>query len=323
MPPRRAVFILNPAARGAPSPERLGAAIERSGGARLEATIWTTEQPAHATALAREAEAAGADIIFACGGDGTINEVLNGLSDPRTQVGLVPAGTANVWAKEAGVPRDPVGAIAAQLNARPVPIDLGRAGERRFLLMASLGLDAATAASVSPRLKRLTGGLAYVVAGARTGALYRGHRLAVGFDDGPSCELAANMVVIGNTRLYGGVVEIAAQASAVDGQLDCIVFRGAGPLPALRSLSLTLLRRHLRSGAVLFRRAREIRVEPLDARHPLLQVDGDVARPSGALREDLPARFTVEPRAVTMLVPKADRPVFQPPRLRWGGAALP
>ena len=316
MPPRRAVFILNPAARGAPSPERLGAAIERAAGARLEAAIRTTERPAHATALAREAEAAGAEIIFACGGDGTINEVLNGLSDPDTQVGLVPGGTANVWAKEAGVPRDPAGAIRAQLDARPVRIDLGRAGERRFLLMASLGLDAATAAAVSPRLKRCTGALAYVLTAVRTGALYRGHRLAIGFDGGPLRDLAANMVVIGNTRLYGGVVEITAQASAIDGRLDCVVFRGAGPLPALRGLSLALLRRHLRSSAMLFRRAREIRVEPLDARHPLLQVDGDVVSPAGALREELPARFTVEPRAVTMLVPKAERPVFQPPPLR-------
>ena len=174
--------------------------------------------------------------------------------------------------------------------------------------MAGLGLDAATAAAVPPRLKRLTGRAAYIAAGAWVGARYRGHRVALRFDEAPPRALTANMIVIGNTRLYGGAAEIAAEASAVDGQLDCVIFRGGGLLPAARGLSLTLLRRHLRSGAVLFERARNIRIEPLDDSPPPLQLDGDVVGTAGGF----PTHFTVEPLAVTMLVPKADRPVFQP-----------
>ena len=315
MQPRRALFILNPVARRAPSPERLRAAIASAAGPALAAEIWTTQHPAHATQLARDAEAAGVDLIFACGGDGTINEVLNGLRRPQTQVGVVPAGTADVWAAEAGIPRPPAQAIRAQLDAQPLRLDLGRAGERRFLLMAGLGLDAAAASTVSPRLKRLTGRAAYIAAGAWVGARYRGHRLSLRFDDAPPRNLTANMIVIANTRLYGSAAEIASQASAVDGALDCIVFRGGGPIPAARGLTLTLLRRHLRSGAVLFARARRVTVEPLDDRPPPLQLDGDVLDPACGL----PTEFTIEPLAVTMLVPKADRPVFQsPPPLRLG-----
>ena len=307
MTARPAVFILNPVARRAPSLERLRAAIDRAAGHALQPEIRITERPAHAIELAREAEAGGAGLIFACGGDGTINEVLNGLRNPSTQVGVIPAGTADVWAAEAGIPDGFVRAIRAQLGAQPLRLDVGRAGERRFLLMAGLGLDAAAAAAVSPRLKRLTGRAAYIAAGARVGALYHGHRFALRLDDGPPRELRANMIVIGNTRLYGSAVEIASEASAVDGELDCVIFRGGGPIPALRGLSLMLLRRHLRSGAVLFERARSIRIEPLDDRPPLLQVDGDVVDTVGGF----PSEFSVEPLAVTMLVPNADRPVFQ------------
>ena len=303
MPMRRAVFIVNPAARTLPSRDVLVAAIEAARRDHsIAPEIRETDGPLHATQIAAEAENAGAELIVACGGDGTLNEVLNGVRRPDLPIGVIPGGTANVWAKEAGIPRRADRALRAQLSGTPVRVDLGRAAERRFLLMAGLGLDAATVAAVRPGLKRCTGPLAYAWTGLRVGGRYPGFQAAVRFDDDPAVDVEATMIVLGNTRNYGGVATITAEASAVDGQLDCVVFRGRGLPGTLRMLALVLLRRHLRSRHVLYRRARRIVIE---GAAPPMQLDGD-AVPQAA------TAFSVEPAAVTMLVPWADRPVFQP-----------
>ena len=302
---RRAVFILNPAARRLPSPKRLAADVESvCRELRLDPAFHVTDAPGHATQLAAEAEAAGADLIFACGGDGTLNEVLNGVSRRDLAIGVIPGGTVDVWAREAGVPRPPRAALRAQVGGSAIALDVGRAGARRFLLMASLGLDAAAVAAVRPRLKRRLGSLAYGLAGLEVGLRAPRYRVRLQFDDGPPEDVEALMLLFGNTRLYGGFARIAAEASAVDGMLDCVIFRGHGLPRLLSMLPVVLSRRHLRSRHVLFRRARSVTVQgdPLP-----LQIDGDAVGRSES-------RFTVEPRAARLLVPRPQRPLFQDPR---------
>ena len=327
---RRVLFIANPSARRLADRDTLHRAIrDATAGAGLDLdTVWT-QAAGDGVRLARAAAADGIDDVFACGGDGTLNEVLNGLAGfaaaDAPRVGQVPAGTANVWAREAGIPRrDLAAAIRAQLDvpshaapnhAAPnqdgiVPIDLGCVGERRFLLMASFGFDAAAVAAVNPALKKRAGPPAYVLSGLKTGWRYPGFDIDLSLDDDPPLRLHASLLVAGNTRSYGGHAEFTAQASAIDGQLDIVAFRGHGVWPALRILPGLLRRRHLDSPHVLFRRARRIRLQPVPGGLlPDLQLDGEI----GLAPSDAPLDLHVQPGAVRMLVPRPDAPLFRPP----------
>jgi YegS/Rv2252/BmrU family lipid kinase len=305
--PQRVSFIINPAAGRLPRRSKLDAAIRAACDEHhLTPHIVETEAPGHATTLAHDLEATGdCDTIIVCGGDGTLNELINGLDTNRIRVGQVRGGTANVWAKEAGIPRDPLRALRAQFTAPAIPLDVGRAGDRRFLLMAGYGLDAAAVAAVRPRLKRRLGGLAYVIAGIQAGLRDNGFRVALQFDDDPAIEIHAGLLIIGNTRLYGGLAQLTPNASAVDGLLDCVAFLGHGPLATLRIAPSVFLRRHLRSRRVLYRRARHIQITPIGGQPmPHTQVDGD-------LELTRPGTLRVEPAALSMLVPRAHRPVFR------------
>jgi diacylglycerol kinase (ATP) len=302
---QRAVFIANPAARRLPRRGDLERSTRVAASAHgLEAKIIWTDAPGHATELAREAEQTGANLVFACGGDGTLNEVLNGICGDEIVVGQVPGGTVNVWAREAGIPISPEAAIRAQLEAGDLRIDLGRAGSRRFLLMASAGFDARAVATVSQRLKRRAGPLAYLIAATRTVWRDPGFRLDLTLDDQPPLRVDAGMMVIGNTRNYGGRGSVTLEASAVDGRLDIVAFLGHGAVATARMLPGVVLGRHLQSGRVLYRRASRIVVRPaLGEDLPAMQVDGDTAETA--------TDIYVEPAAVRMLVPRPERPLFR------------
>jgi diacylglycerol kinase family enzyme len=133
----RALLIVNPFASGV-TEEGL-AAVERELGRRLELKVVLTERPEHATELARDG--ADADAVYVFGGDGLLNEVLNGLTAP-VPVGVLPGGRTNVVARTLGVPLDPAAAAHALLSAAPRRITLGRANGRRFAFAAGIGFDA-------------------------------------------------------------------------------------------------------------------------------------------------------------------------------------
>jgi diacylglycerol kinase family enzyme len=134
---KRTALIVNPFASGV-TEERL-AAVERELRPDVELTVTLTEWPKHATELARGAAAA--DRIYVFGGDGLVNEVLNGL-DESAVVGVLPGGHTNVVARALGVPLDPAAAAAALLSAPARRISLGRANGRRFAFAAGIGFDA-------------------------------------------------------------------------------------------------------------------------------------------------------------------------------------
>src|SRR5207247_1264597 len=103
--------------------------------------IQPTLEPGDGTRIAREAAAQGYDVVVAAGGDGTVNEVVNGLAGTETALAALPIGTVNVWVRELGLPLHPRAAAEALLGAQVRAIDLGRAGDRYFLLMAGVGFD--------------------------------------------------------------------------------------------------------------------------------------------------------------------------------------
>jgi len=271
--------------------------------ARWHVEAVETAAPGHATELARAAAAAAADVLLVNGGDGTINEAVNGLAGTATALAVLPGGTANVWAKEARIPRDPVKAMRAAVGGERRRIDLGRANGRCFLLMCGVGLDGEVVQRVNPRLKRRLGALAYLVAGLlpalRTPAWDVRLRL-----DGETVETPLYWMVIGNTRSYGGFRDVTLRALADDGMLDVALMRRGGLLHLVADGARLLVRRHDRSPNVRYLRARRIELETAFI---AMQVDGEPFGDSPLIAEALPG-------ALNVLVPRGLRsPLFGSP----------
>lgn len=254
-----------------------------------------TERAGHATVLAREAADLGMEMVVAAGGDGTINDVIQGLVGTTTALGVLPMGTVNVWAREVGIPVHTLLAREVLLQGTRRRVDLGKAGDRYFLLMAGIGFDAEVAAHAerSP-LKRV--GLKVVDYGATTlrlGVTRRPTRVTLRAN-GRTKDANVLMILIGNTRLYAGAFSFAKRAMADDGLLDLVIM-GDGNIPFRMSVFTRALWRRASLGPyVRYSRFREIELHsqtPLD-----VQVDGE---PIGKL----PMRFSVAPRAITVIVP--------------------
>ncbi len=300
----RALFIVNPAARRAPPLARLEEAASRLRAAGWETSLQVTEAKGHATELARKAAGDAWDAAVACGGDGTVNEVVNGIAGTATALAVVPGGTANVWAKEVRLPRDPLKAAEVILSAKRRRVDLGLAlGEpeggsdtikRYFLLMAGIGLDGHVLSAVPEEMKRRLGAVTYVVGGLREALRYPSQPVSVRLDN-EEMRLDLSWMLVGNTRSYGGVVNVTHDALADDGLLDVCAIEGHGWRRVI-ACGLRILAQGL-DGApgVVWRRVRSVELPPAPS-FPV-QVDGDYLGRT-------PMRFTVEPQALTVLVPR-------------------
>jgi YegS/Rv2252/BmrU family lipid kinase len=299
---RETLIIVNPAAHNVPSRKRLDEAERwlRSQGWQVE---WRqTEGPRQATELAAAAAARGLPLLFVCGGDGTLNEAANGLAGSETALAPIRAGTVNIWAKELGFPRKPAQAVKAAVEGDRRRIDLGRAGERYFLLMAGYGLDGAIARRVHLGLKSRLGAATYAIAAVREALRYRSSPVTLRFD-GEERDAEVLMLVAGNTRNYAGLAEVTREARADDGLLDVCLYEGKGTRDIVLHVLRTLLRCHLRSKKVTYRKVKRLefaRGEPLPA-----QLDGDAF-------EQSPAVVEVAAGALWVAVPKGvSSPLFR------------
>lgn len=296
--PKRARMIANPVARTLPSRDRLATAPAwlRLHGWKVDSFV--SRDSAHTTELAREAAAEGYDAVIAAGGDGTINEVVNGLAGSKTALAVIPGGTGNVWTREMGTPWHP-GSVAASLErGRRVRIDLGLAGERYFVLMASLGIDSAVVAMVTSGSKARLGRAAYISRGLREALRYRGVVAEI-TADGETWHMPLFLALLGNTRSYGGLISISRNASATDGVLDLVVYRAGGFGRFATDFLRTATGRHLGLGGARFKRVREAHVTT----NPPVPVQAD-----GEIIGLTPMRFTVVPRALDVIVPESARP---------------
>ena len=289
----RAAIVFNPAARNAPSREALLAAVRMLLPLGWQVELLTTTAPGDGTRLAREAAAAGASVVFACGGDGTINEVVNGLVGGEAALGVIRGGMGDVFAKEVGMPRRPAAALRLLVEGDRRRFDLGVAGGRYFLAMCGVGFDASVVASVPADAKRRLGSTSYALWGGREALRYRNRNVALRLD-GARSEVDLFWLLLGNTRSYGGVVDIAARARVDDGLLDAYVFEGSGlAWLAATALRIALWRQEGGRG-VSYRRVSELTIET-----PGLGVQAD-GQPFG----ETPMRFTVAPAALSVLLPR-------------------
>ena len=249
--------------------------------------------------------------MIAAGGDGTLNETLNGLVGSGTALAPLPIGTVNVWARELALPRD-IRALAELLPSLPrYRVDVGRAGTRWFLLMAGIGFDAAVVAGLQAHDKRRLGMLAYAMRAFAIARQYRGVRVRMVLD-GRVIRRWALMIVLGNTPLYGGVMQLTEHARFGDGVLDVCIIRGSSIIDLARAAGAALLlRRASIDPRMEHLRARDITIE---TRKPLpVQVDGD-------LLGQTPMQFTVADRALTVLMPPARATALFVPPTPTGGS---
>jgi diacylglycerol kinase (ATP) len=269
---RRALIILNPAAgRSRSSGRRLGGvvrALERRGCAVVLRRAGT--ESGDVERLAREAEAE-FDIFVAAGGDGTLNAVVNGMAAAPRAVALLPFGTANLLAREIGLPSDAerLAEIIASTPSRPIwP---GRVGDRLFLTMASSGFDAAIVAAVNPRLKRHTGRLAFAWAILAGLWRYRACELCVRVD---GIDHRAATMIAAKGRFYAGPYTIAPLADLAEPMLDLVLFQRSGRLAVLGYLAALLLGSLPRRRDITFLRSRAACVSAAEA--VPVQADGEI-----------------------------------------------
>ncbi|MFN3233085.1 MAG: diacylglycerol/lipid kinase family protein [Alphaproteobacteria bacterium] len=272
---RRALIIYNPVA-GRRRRTFFRKTVKHLRKAGLDITLLETTGPGDATDLARSASTAGGparpDMIIAAGGDGTINEVANGLIGSDVPLGIIPMGTANVLARDIGL-RQRSGLVAKTLaRGFKRPIHLGRADTKRFVMMAGLGFDAQVVANINVNLKYKFGRLAYALAGMRE--LLFGPRKA--FDvtiDGSTYRSA--WVVIAKGRHFGGSFIVARNARLDDPALVACILPGTRRIDLARYLIAIGMGRIDKQPDVTFLRTQFIEIaENSDVS---IEIDGDHA----------------------------------------------
>jgi diacylglycerol kinase (ATP) len=261
---------------------------------------YETVGPKTAGEIARECIAGGADLIVAAGGDGTINEVVEGMTGSQVPLAILPAGTANVLANEIGlggrmeqaaeklpqcvVRRVPVGRLTMEGSAKP----------HQFLMMAGAGLDAHIVFHLDPVLKAKFGKLAYWAGGGKQ-FLRRLEEFEVEVN---GQKHLSSFALISKVRNYGGDFEIASQVRLEDEEFEVVLFEGPNPWRYLIYLAGVAIKQAARLPGVRVYRANEITMRPLMGDDVHLQVDGEYAG-------RLPAHVTVVRDSLSLLVPPA------------------
>ncbi len=271
---------------------------------------WTTdvvlkESKGQTMELAARAAEAGYDFVIAYGGDGTVNHVINGVlafaGKRPAAVGVIPGGTANVWAAEVGIPTDPVRAAQTLVESDVRTVDVGHVGvesltlaadssdvdrhaasaggaRRHFLLMAGLGADASLMGAASTELKHKLGVAAVVLAAAKMLPSIATYPVSIRADDSdaPLWEGRALQLVVGNTRLYGKIAKMTPDALLDSGALDLSIITARSKWSALMQVLTLLLRGGPKHSQSVTTRAAHLRISaPANVD---LQLDGSAVR---------------------------------------------
>jgi YegS/Rv2252/BmrU family lipid kinase len=288
------LIILNPAADSKRA-QRKRARVEALA---RNCVVCSTGRTGDAELMARRGVQEGFEKIVAAGGDGTINEVINGICPsglgPETNVtlGLLPIGTMNVFATELGLPVNDLELCWNIIQSNSTrAIDLPKANQKCFAQLAGVGLDAQVVKETSAQLKKNFGPLSYLISAAQITAR-KPPRLLIESDDASVKE--GSFVLIGNGRLYGGPFPFFKHAVIDDGKLDVIVFKSLGYLEIIKYLQ-----------DVVF--SSDIRVPEIEYfQTPRLRVDSDQLVPvevDGELVGNCPVEFTLQERSLRVLAP--------------------
>jgi diacylglycerol kinase (ATP) len=280
---RSALVIANPNAGFGPAGLRAETAVRSLASLGLRAELYRTQGPRDAQRAAHEA-AAGFDLVIAAGGDGTVNEVANGLAGTRAAMGVVPLGTMNILARELGMPLDVAGACAWIVRARPSPVSLGWRGTRAFLIVAGFGFDAFCLEDALERA-RLRGRKVAIRDYVGTALLRAGRYPFPAVEatfDGETVRCAFGFAA--NLARYGGNLRIAREALLEEPLLDLVLFESGRLQDRVRYFLSVLVGRQRTARGVVYRKVKEVSLRAVEegARVPC-ELDGETSEPLPAV----------------------------------------
>ncbi len=282
----RVCIIINPAARGAK------ARLQRLEKIARDAVIKTTIGPGDAEAQAERAVDQGYETIVAAGGDGTINEVVNGIGTAPVNLGILPMGTVNVFAMEHGIPFNLDAAWKVVRGRKIRPIDLASANGHFFVQMAGVGLDAQIVQRNKHDIKAVLGPLSYLLTATKVAA-EKPPKLRVICEGHAPVE--GSFVLVGNGRYYGGPFALFNEADTQDGLLDIFVFKYMNYLHLMRYFRGALFGSLSKFTDVHYFKTRRLLVKADE--HVPLEADGELVGHA-------PVEFSLRRRKLRVLVPE-------------------
>jgi diacylglycerol kinase (ATP) len=281
------LIILNPAAHSERA-QRKRAKVESMA---QNCVVCATTRTGEAEAMARRGAQEGFEKIVAAGGDGTINEVVNGLAGTDVTLGLLPIGTMNVFATELGLPVHDLEFCWNIIQSdRTRAVDLPQANQKFFVQLAGIGLDAQVVKETSAQLKRNFGPLSYLISAAQIAAR-QPPRLSIQSEDAPVKE--GSFVLVGNGRFYGGPFPFFKHAVIDDGLLDVILFKSLGYLEIIKYLQDVVFSSDICVPEIEYFQTRRLRVES-DQEVPV-ELDGELVG-------NCPVEFSLQERSLRVLV---------------------
>ncbi|HJE15722.1 MAG TPA: diacylglycerol kinase family lipid kinase, partial [Lapidilactobacillus dextrinicus] len=258
----RARLIYNPTSGHETMLRNVGEILNILEQAGYEASAFqTTAEKMSAAKEAQRAAKEGFDLIVAAGGDGTINEVVNGIAPlkHRPKMGIIPAGTTNDYARALRIPREnPIDAAKVILKGQTVKMDIGQANDKYFMNIAGGGFLTELTYDVPSDFKSVLGYLAYVVKGAEMLPRIKPVDLHIQFDDG-EYDGQASMFLLGLTNSIGGFEQIAPDASLDDGNFALIVVKSSNPVEVIKLMGMVLNGgRHVNDPNIIYTKTRKV-----------------------------------------------------------------
>jgi len=315
---RRVALIYNPASgqhsrRRSASVRNILAVLRKAG---IEADALETHAPGSGKSLALAAVRQGYDAVLACGGDGTVHEVLQSLVGTDVALGVVPLGTANALAQNLGLGRDPLKAVNALVTARPVEVPVGRIyfqekngaqGWRYFTVAAGIGADALLMSSMDPELKRRYGYALYILEAFKIWATNPFPLFDASFsingNGTPRVEQVSQLLAV-RIRSFGGALgELAPGATLRKKDLSLVAFKTRNRIDYLRFLLATIIGRQTFSRTIELLDADSVECRVLNGSKSSVFVEAD-----GEVLGSLPARMEVAREKLMLLMPPGAQP---------------
>jgi diacylglycerol kinase (ATP) len=287
-------IILNPNAGSAGNMEALREKFGRLGPNEIKVTTGSGD----AQQIAREAASAGYELIVSAGGDGTLNEVINGVAEENSpaQIAIVPLGTGNDFARSIALPATVDECLEIIVHGRTKPIDLVRVVSdqvRYFINVSTGGFSGVVDEKLTPEIKKTWGPLAYLRGAAAALPELRAYKTKITFDEADTIDIALHNVIIGNGRYVAGGIPVAPEALVNDGLVDVVLIPEKPATELAILVAQILLGKHLSSEAIVYRRARKIAVNSKPGMW--FNVDGELVG-------NEPASFEVLPGAIQFIV---------------------
>lgn len=293
---KRARIIYNPTSGREAFKKHLPEVLERIEKAGYEASCHATTGAGDATTAAINAVERGFDIIIACGGDGTLNEVVAGISqcENRPPLGLIPMGTTNDFARAVHVPRNVTEAVDIILKGDTIPVDVGMVNNNKYFInIAAGGRITELTYEVPSKMKTMLGQLAYYLKAVEMIPSIKATHMNIKIDD-EEFDGKAMMFLCALTNSVGGFEKLAPDASLNDGLFTVLILKECSIGDFIRLVSLAVRGEHLNDERIIYRKAKRVEVSTPETVH--INLDGEFGG-------DAPVVFTNLERHIEVFVP--------------------